>query len=133
MPQGMGTLFRKMVSGLLVLSVLLLSFAQAHAALPVSHDATVTLTAVDHDGTAGAVAPFSADDRTGSPCKGHDGAHCLACCFAGACSMMSGWLPVPSTVLSAIMPVTLVYFDASTTRPGGLRSAPALPPPRRIV
>ena len=134
MPQGMGQRFRKMISGLLFLSVLVMSIVQAQATvLPIMHDAINTSAAIHHDGIADAKAALSAHHHTGSPCKGHDGAHGLACCYISGCSMMSGWLPVPATVLPAIMPTTLVYLDSSPVRPDGLQFAPTLPPPRRIV
>jgi hypothetical protein len=31
----------------------------------------------------------AAHDDPGSPCSHHDGSHGLACCIAGACSMLS--------------------------------------------
>ena len=123
MPRGMGRRFRKMISGLLFLSVLVMSVVQAHS----------TVSPVMHGGMADAMAPLSAHHHTGSPCKGQDGARGLACCFVSGCSTMSGWLFVPTTVLPAIMPATLVYPDSSPVRPDGLQFAPALPPPRRIV
>lgn len=108
MPQGMGRRFRKMISGLLCLSVLVMSIVQAHATvLSIMHDAVNTSAAIHHDGMADAMAPPSAHHHTGSPCKGHDGACGLTCCFISGCSMMSGWLPVSATVLPAIMPTTL--------------------------
>jgi hypothetical protein len=134
MPQGMGRRFRKMISGLLFLSIIVMSVAQAHATiLLVMHDAIRSTAAVHHGGIAGATVPLSGHDHTGSPCKGHDGAHGLTCCFSNGCPMMSGWLPVPTTVLPAIVATTLGYLDASTPRPDGLRFAPTPPPPRRIV
>jgi hypothetical protein len=133
MPQGMGRRFRKMVSGLLFLSVLVMSIVQTYAAVsPIMHDAIHTSGAIQHDGTADAIAPRSAHHHTESPCKGH-GAHGLACCCISGCSMMSAWLPVPATVLPAIMPTTLVYLDSSPVRPDDVQFAPTLPPPRRSV
>jgi len=72
-----------MISGLLCLSVLVMSIVQAHATvLPVMHDAVNTSAAIHHDGMADAMAPPSAHHHTGSPCKGHDGACGLDAAFA---------------------------------------------------
>jgi hypothetical protein len=135
MPQGMGRRFRKMISGLLFLSVVIMSAAQAHATvLQVMHDAVHPTAAAHHDVIADAQLSLSGHDHTGLPCAGHDGAHGLTCCcFGCGCPMMSGWLPVPATGLPAIVATTFGYLDASTARPDDLRFAPALPPPRPIV
>src|SRR5450759_4316076 len=72
-----------MISGLLCLSVLVMSIVQAHATiLPVMHDAVNTSAAIHHDGMADAMAPPWAHHHTGSPCKGHDGACGLDAAFA---------------------------------------------------
>jgi hypothetical protein len=131
MPQGMGRWFRGMISGLLFLSVLVVSIAQAHATfLLILHNAGHTTAAAFHDGLADAQVALSDHDHTGLPCKGHDRAHGLACCCTSGCPMM---LPVPGTAMPAIVPMTLVYRDSSTMRPDGLQFAPTLPPPRGIV
>jgi hypothetical protein len=131
MPQGMSRRFRDMISGLLFVSVLVVSIAQADATAPlVIHDAGHTTAAAHHDGLADAQVPLSGHDHTGLPCKGHDGAHGLACCCTGGCSMM---LPVWGAAMLATAPTTLVYLDSSTTRPDGLQFAPTLPPPRGMV
>jgi hypothetical protein len=131
MPQGMGRWFRGMISGLLFLSVLVVSVAQAHAtALLVIRNAGHASAAAFHDGLADAQVPLSGHDHTGLPCKGRDGAHGLACCFTSGCPMT---LPVPGTAVPAVVPTMLVYLESSTMRPDGLQFAPTLPPPRGIV
>lgn len=69
----------------------------------------------------------------GSPCKGHDKAHGLACCSMGGCPMMTGWLPITAVVLPAILPTSASYLDAPSSRAVGIPSTPTLPPPRLIV
>jgi len=134
MPQGMGRRFRKMIAGLLVLSVFVLSVVQAQAAvLPGTQGASGASAAVHPAGTADAMAPLPGQYHTGSPCKSHDGTQAMACCFIGGCSAMSGWISVAATVLPAIMPTTLVYPGSPSVRLDGLLFAPAPPPPRRIV
>ncbi len=134
MPRGMGRRFRKLIAGLLVLSVFVLSVVQAQATvLPVMHAAIGTSAAMHRAGAADAMAPLPGQNHTGSPCKSHAGTQPMACCFIGGCSAMPGWLSVAATVPPAIMPETLVYPGSPPARLDGLRFAPASPPPRSIV
>jgi hypothetical protein len=132
MPKGRDGLLRKVISGLSVLAVLVMSVVQAHA-LPVWHATTHATELAYHVEDAETVASLPAHDNWGAPCKGHDGAHGLACCSASGCPMFAGWLPADATLLPSIAPGALSYRDLATPRPDGLGRAPALPPPRPIV
>jgi hypothetical protein len=134
MPQGTGQKFMNLISWLLFLSVIGIWNIQGQSTvLPVAHDAIYASAATHHDGKVDAMALLRGDHYTGSPCKGPHGAHGLACCFSSGCSMMSGWLSVPATVLPRVMPGTLVYVDLSPLGSDGLQFAPMLPPPRSVV
>ena len=134
MSQGMGRRFRKMVAGLLVLSVLVLSVVQTQATvLPVVHAAIAAPAAIHCAGSAHAMAPLPGQYHTGAPCRSHDGTQAMACCFIDGCPVVSGWLSVAATALPSIVPTTLVYPGSPPVRLDGLLFAPAPPPPRRIV
>jgi hypothetical protein len=111
-----------------------MSVIQVYAlVLPVLHTATHATELADQGGNADTVASLPAHDHWGTPCKGHDGAHGLACCSASGCPMFAGWLPADATLLPSIAPGVLSYRDLAAPRPDGLGRAPALPPPRPIV
>ena len=120
--------FRKALSGLLVLIVLLMSVAQARAVmLPVFDTASHAITAGQSD-----------EHRTTSPahshpCDGHESTHGLACCLAGGCPILTGNLPPGQPTPQPQAAVALAFLMASTTAPDELNSAPDLPPPRYIV
>jgi hypothetical protein len=134
MPKGRDGMLRKVLSGLSVLAVLVMSVVQAHAlVLPVLHVATHAAELAYQGDNAETVASLPAHDDWGAPCKGHDGAHGLACCSASGCPMFAGWLPADATPLPSITPGALSYRDLATPRPDGLGRAPALPPPRPTV
>jgi hypothetical protein len=127
MPRGMGRGFREIVSGLLLLTVLFVSIAQAHANAclfisNVGHADCSSRCSGGHEGALFEVRPQWAAT--------HDGAYGLMCCCSSECSMM---LPGSGTAMPAIVSATLVYPDRSTTRPDDLRFAPTLPPPRAIL
>jgi len=156
MPQGMGRRVRRMISGLLLLSVfalsvfapsvlapsvlapsvlapsvLAMSIVQADAAvLPITHVAIGTSAAIHQDIAADAVAPFPTPHHIGWPCEGHE-TRGLACCGISGCPTISAGLPGPTMASPAIMPTTLAYLDSSPVRPDGLQFAPTVPPPRR--
>ena len=132
MPQGRSQRFRMMLSGLLFLSMLAVSVVQTHAAVLLIEHGAASESIASHNGSiAGATSPLT-DHRSGVPCNGHHATHGLVCCCSG-CSMFSGSLPAPAVISLTIASTTLVYLDASTTRPDGLPPAPTLPPPRHIV
>ena len=92
MPEGSGRMFSKVLSGLLVLVVLIMSVVQANASiLSVAQFAGHPTAITHHNGTDIAAPPHS-HDHSGSPCQDRDGTDGLPCCFAGSCSMLAGWL-----------------------------------------
>ena len=134
MPQDRSQRFRMMISGLLFLSILIVSVVQAHAAVSlIMHDAASETIASHNGSLVDATSPLTDHHHSGVPCTGHHGTHGLGCCCCSGCSMLSGWLPAPAITSPAIAPTTLVYLHAAATRPDGLPSAPIPPPPRHIV
>ena len=120
--------FRKVLSGLLVLIVLLMSVAQARAVmLPVFDTASHAITVGQSD-----------EHRTTSPahshpCDGHEYPTASPAVWpAGALSsraIVPPGQPTPQHTGSG----ALAFLMASTTAPDELNSAPDLPPPRSIV
>ena len=120
---------RQVLAGLLVLAVLALSVGEAVAA-PMSNWSHPAY----HDGaSARATAVIAASGDLGSPCEHHDCTHCLACCIAGACSMLSGWLPANVAAPMPVVSAPLTRPEVAAPAPDGLGLTPPLPPPRRIV
>jgi hypothetical protein len=118
--------FRKALSGLLVLVVLLVSVAQGRAVmLPIFDTASHAIAVGQSD-----------EHRTTSPAHNHpcdDHDQGLACCLAGGCPILTGNLPSGQPALQPRAAVALAFLMAPTTAPDELNSPPDLPPPRYIV
>jgi hypothetical protein len=121
---------RQVVAGLLVLALLALSFGQAVAAPGLSSSDSHR---THHGIQAGVTAVTTTSGDFGSPCEHHGCTHCLTCCIAGGCPMLSGRLPVAVSAPVPVVSAARARPDAARQAPEGLGPTPTLPPPRRIV
>ena len=121
----------RQIAGLLVPAVLALSFSQTVAVPPSGLSSLSPAHLEGAEARVTAVIAVSGD--FGSPCKDHDCTHCLACCIAGGCSMLLGWLPAAAPAPAPMVGAARICPDVAPQAPDGLGLAPALPPPRRVV
>jgi hypothetical protein len=125
-----GRVMRRTLSGLLILAVLLISFAPgAIAAVPVAPAMHHGMGHVAADSAAG-----MPHDHATHPCNPtRDTHHGMECCLLGDCVMWPASLAEP-LLLVPMSPVSASAYPAAViARPDGVCSAPALPPPRNIA
>jgi hypothetical protein len=131
MPYRRNDMVRRVLSGLLVLSVLLLPVGGAGAlTLPAFADASHA-TLADLGEVHPALTISLARDSSGSPCDGCEHPDDCACCLS--CGFVVGNLPSIQTTSRYLASAPLSYLMLSSLPPDGLSNAPDLPPPRHIV
>ena len=123
--------WRRLRAGLSVLLALALFVSQAVAA-PLS--SVPALHGHGHGQMHSMMAPASATpDESGSPCKDCGDTQRLACCIAGACTMLVPFIAGGASGLAPVGFETLSYRHAVMLPVAGMAATPALPPPRRMV
>jgi len=120
---------RRLLAGLLVLGVVLMSVAQINAlmvpgvnayavasSLPPHHDAS---TASDEQ------------DPAERPCKGHERSHGVACCLFSGCPLLVVALPAAALIPMPVLPIMDSGSRVASTQPDGIGRTPDTPPPRQ--
>ncbi len=152
MAQGVGTLFRMMAAGLLLLAALVLSAAPgaahahgiAHAHGTAQAHGADAQYAAHHAPPDSAAAPAAAEGGTAAsahtaPAAPTDGAGCvepvggdLGCCVGSACSLMHGGIP-PAGQPIPVPPEVAALALRPSRLSEGVGTLPALKPPRLSV
>ena len=115
----------RVITGLLVLVVLLVSAAQGHAATLAQVDQR------DHQTLSQTVG--SAIQNAALPHHDDNCDHGFACCLASSCAMHSVWLCVSVNRLLDRSGLTAVYAPGLSHWSAGIATLPASPPPRSAV
>jgi hypothetical protein len=119
--------WRRVVTGLLVLALLVLSSAQggASAMLPgPDHHISQAVRQTE------VVANPAPSPRSAS---GHHCDHGLACCLGGACTMHLVWAPAAPLVLASVPFLGEAYTPGPDHTSVRFIPAPTAPPPRSLV
>jgi hypothetical protein len=131
MPHRRGDMFRRVLSGLLVLVVLMLPAGRADAlTLPV-FDADLHAALAEHGDEHRGLTTSPAQSHSESPCDDCDHPDGLACCLS--CGFFVGNLPSIHPAPVPLASASLKYLMSSTSPPDGLTNSPDLPPPRQNV
>ena len=133
MPEGSDHIFRRVLSGLLVLAIFVMPVVQVRASIVVAMQSTEHVAPVAHHNDSEIATLPPSHDHSQSPCKNHEATHGLPCCFAGSCSMLAGWLTTASPSLPWVRQLAPIYWASSTPSSDDLGGAPARKPPRLIV
>lgn len=124
MTAGSSDKMRRMIAGLLVLAVLLVSGAQALvAAVPHSHL---------HDGSAGQATAVAAHGLT-TPVHDDDCDHGLPCCIGGQCVVHAYCIAAGATTLPARPRLAVAVVPMPQLSLSGIVIRPSAPPPRATV
>lgn len=122
---------RRLLSGLLVLGVVLMSVTQVNALMaPGIHDLVAAASAPSHHHDASAAAV--GHDHDDHPCAGVERPHALACCLAGGCPLLIVALPSSTGIPMPSVPIGGVGPRVVAAQPDGIGRSPEPPPPRRI-
>jgi hypothetical protein len=131
MPHRRGDMFRRVLSGLLVLVVLMLPAGRTDAlTLPV-FDAALHAALAGHGGEHHGLTTVPARSHSEAPCDDCDHPDGLACCLS--CGFLLGNLPSVRPAPVPLASASLKYLMSLTSSPDGLTSSPDLPPPRQNV
>ncbi len=125
MPNGTVHRVRRMIVGLLVLAILLLSAAQA---------STATSPDIHHGGAqvagqAIAAAGYGVTARVSDD----DCDHGLLCCIGGQCVMHAYWIPARADNPPSLTKLAVAYRRSCNPLPLGIATKPSSPPPRSGV
>ena len=130
MPSGCGGRLRRLLAGLLVLSVIFMAFAQVNALTVPGISVLAAPNQVhQHDATASS----AEHDHADHPCKGHKRSPGVACCLSGGCPLLAVALPTTAPIPPPVTPITVSNPRLAVAQPDGIGRAPDLPPPRHIV
>lgn len=132
MLRGWRQRLRRTLSGLLVLSVILMSAAQVNAQFAPGFNVFASET-TEHVADPHAGDHVSMHEHADQPCKGHERSHGVACCLIGGCPLLTAELPATPAILSAAMFAPMSYSPLVTARLVIAGYAPDPPPPRFIV
>ena len=122
---------RRMVAGLVVLAILVLSMGQSFA---LSVGGTSPFNGSSHSTQhALATSTGAAHGHSGLPCKHDQCPKGTADCIACGCSMPFTWFPAVTPAQLTAAPRPLVYHDIFEMAPDGAGTAPDIPPPRNMV
>jgi hypothetical protein len=129
MPQGAGDRFRRLLTGLLVLVLLVIGPATANAALAsVRYAGLGTSTVGMDDGGRTATATQACPDAS-TPWPTSADTDGAVCCLTLGCSVGTVAQPAAVTVMRMHLASGVTYRSDPTVHPGGFGQAPALPPP----
>ncbi len=134
MPWGSGDRLRRMLSGLLILSIVLMSVAQVNVLMAPGVNVFIKANAVPEE-THRHVAPASpaAHDHADRPCEGHERSHGAACCLSTSCPVLVVALQTAAPVPMPTTPIMVSNLNIASVQPDGIGRAPDLPPPRHIA
>ena len=131
---GHGRRLRRLLSGLLVLSLVLVSVAQVNAVmLSVGTVYAVTMAASGKSDHHHVTSFTAAHDHGDHPCKGHGRSHGVTCCMSGGCPVLVIALPTGTRVPPPITPDVVRNLRIVSAQLDGIGRAPDLPPPRQFV
>jgi len=134
MQWGRGGRLRRLLSGVLVLSLILVSVAQVNALmLSVGNLYAATTAALDESDHHPATSSTAARDHGDHPCKGHQRSHGVTCCMSGGCPVLVIALPTGTRVPPPITPDVVRNLRMVAAQLDGIGRAPDLPPPRQMV
>lgn len=125
MPQGTICKARRMMAGLLVLTVLLFSAAQASVPmLPNSHH---------HGADMSHQVAMVANRGLATPASRHDNEHGLPCCVGAQCMTHAYWIVGDAGNLPNVSLTATILLWCSEASPPGVAQPPSSPPPRAAV
>ena len=131
---GRGGRPRRLLSGALVLSLVLVSVAQVNALmLPVGNLYAATTTAPNKTDHHYATSSTALHDHGDHPCKGQERSHGITCCMSGGCPVSVIALPTGTHVPPPITPGVVRNLRMVAAQHAGIARAPDLPPPRQRV
>lgn len=125
---------RRLLSGLLVLGVVLMSVAQVNALMVPGVNAFAAIAVASsvppHHG---ASTDSDGYDHAESPCKGHAPSHGVACCLPSGCPLLVVALPAAARMPTPAIPIMGTNPRLAATRHEGVGRTPDPPPPRSIA
>ena len=125
---------RRLLAGLLVLGVVLMSVTQMNALMVPGVNvfaAIAVASSVPHHHDA-STAP-DAHDHAGSPCKGHKPSHGVACCLSSGCPLLVVALPTAARMPMPAIPIMGGNPRLAATQRDGVGRTPDPRPPRLIA
>jgi hypothetical protein len=134
MPPQRRERLRRVVSGLLVMMILVLSVTRANAVAQPGWNIVLQVAGSVASGSRGESEGVArVHDHSGSPCQGHVHGEGLTCCPALCCLFGAGNIPSVAAIPAPVPAVLPGYPMPPTALPRGHSSAPTLPPPRQGV